>query len=158
MIGVLIKSLARKSLVYLGDSIPLKMKLDSYSLEQIVKNRARLLDEYNKQGFKRFAKILKKKKYVKKVKSLNVDDLYLLIMSNFDNIFDALFFLFFFLTNYHKKNIIVQRRNSSFILCQVFRGMLNFINFDEMVSLNLISVKNEVKIKIRENNFQRCSS
>lgn len=123
---------------------PTNLKLENYPLEEIVKNRARLLEEYNKQGFKRFEKILKKSKKLKKIKTMNVDEIYQFIIEKFDNIFDSLFFVFYFFTNFEKQNNILQRRNSSFIFSQVFKGLLEFLNFNEMGSLNLISVKDEV--------------
>lgn len=130
---------------FVTQAIPTKMKLSSYSLEDIVKNRSRLLEEYNNQGFKRLEKVLKKSKNGKKIKSMNVDQIYEFMMESFENIFDALFFSFYFLTNIQKHSDILQKRNSSFVLSQIFKGMLDFINFDEMFSLNLISVQDEVR-------------
>ena len=124
-----------------------KMTLDNYSLMKILRSRQRLLEEYNLKGFSRFSKVVKKAKKKKEIKHWSVDDLYEIVLMNFENVVDGMFFVFYFIVEFSDENLVLQTRYPSFVFYEVFDGLVDFILFEEMDCLCLINYKDEVRLK-----------
>ena len=75
---------------------------------------------------------------------MSVDDFFEIIIQNFEDTVDAMFFIFYIITNFSEENWILKVRTPSFIFNEIFSGLTEFITFEQMGEMNIINIQNEV--------------